>query len=193
MMFELFLRFSPLLAMASVVCTNHFIQHRRERLRVGREASRLARLLAVELASLVEHYRDILALLTGPNKTVLPLRGSGTVFRTNAARLTALLDETMLVPLVACHAHHERIESFMQACMKPNSGFSLRPDVEAAYVEQLYERLTAGCKLAEDAIAALARCDPGAEARQAAWLGKASRVDADSVAALSLTARQPAV
>ncbi len=184
-MLELFLRFSPLFAMASVVCTNHFIHHRRERMRAGREASRLARLLAVELESLVEHYRDILLLLTGANKTVLPLRGSGTVFRTNASRLTALLDEDMLVPLVACHAHHERIESFMQACMKPNSGFSLRPDVEDCYVEALHVRLATGCTLADAAILALAPAVPMRGAGWTSiWQGNAARANGGGVAAI---------
>jgi hypothetical protein len=154
-MLDLILRFSPFMAMALVVCTNHFIHHRRQQRRIEREACRLASLLTVELKSLVEHYRDILGLLDG-GKSVLPLRGSGQVFRANVGRLTGLMEEAVLVPLVACHAHHERIEALMQACVKPNAGFSLRVELDDVLVMRLAERLGAGCDLADTAIAALA-------------------------------------
>jgi hypothetical protein len=163
-MLDLILRFSPFMAMAMVVCTNHFIQHRRQQLRIEREAGKLASLLTVELKSLVEHYRDILGLLDG-GKSVLPLRGSGQVFRAHVGRLTGLLEEEALVPLVACHAHHERIEAQMQACVKPNAGFSLRVELDDVLVARLAERLGAGCDLAETAIAALA-ADPHDVARR---------------------------
>lgn len=163
-MLDLMLRFSPFMAMAMVVCTNHFIQHRRQQRRIEREACRLASLLTVELKSLIEHYRDILGLLDG-GKSVLPLRGSGQVFRANIGRLTGLLEEEATVPLVACHAHHERIEALMQACVKPNAGFSLRVELDGQLVMRLAERLDAGCDLADTAIAALA-ADPRDVVRQ---------------------------
>ncbi len=165
--------FTPFLIMASLLIGSRWLLDRRQRRRTSVEATRLASLLAVELESLLAHYGDIRVLLANGSRTLLPLRGVGLVYRTSAPRLAGLIDDRIVVPVVECYAHHERVEAAMLACIKPNSGFCMRQDVDGRIVDHLSDRLAMGCELAEAAISAIALAWPVTLTEQGAVIEEA--------------------
>ena len=159
---DVFLRLTPFIAMAGIVCLRPLVAICFDRRRRAVEAATLTSMLAAEIESLLAHYDDNVALLSSVGGVPLSMRASGGVFRASSGRLAGLLSEAVLVPLVAVHAHHDRIEALIQACLGGNAGRHVRPNLNQAYLAALRERFLAGGELARRAVHTLNEARSGA-------------------------------
>ena len=157
-----FLHLAPVSAVIVAVLIRMAFVARQSRQRRIFEAARLATMLAVELQTLADHYADNLDLLRRGGGTLLSLRSSGAIYRGNANRMAGLLSERVLAPVVAAHAHHERIEALLQIIDERPAGRrvgiprQLPPPIDALQTDTLRDRFDAGRRLIQAAIDAIA-------------------------------------
>ncbi len=102
---------SPAFAIVGALVINHVLNRRYTEQRNAAEAVRLAAALAVELKTLRDIYNENLELLARDTGGLLSTRAATTVFRASIARLTMLMDEKAVAPVVTAFAHNERIEA----------------------------------------------------------------------------------
>jgi hypothetical protein len=142
----LFVQFTPVILMMSVITINHLINNQRAERKTSAEASRLRSALAAELRSVLELYNKNLELIERKADHILSTRSSVVVYKGNLGRLTALLDDSVIEHVVRVFAQNERIEATIAAHSNFKCGLTYQFSVlEAKFDEwrKLFEQASA--------------------------------------------------
>jgi hypothetical protein len=112
---HLFLQFTPVFLMMSIIAINHLINNQRADKRTATEAARLRSALAAELRAILDLYKKNLQLIEKKADHIMSTRSSVIVYRGSIARLTMLLDDGLIEQVVGVFAQNERIEASIAA------------------------------------------------------------------------------
>jgi len=127
---------TPALLMMSIFAINHLINNQRADRKTEAEASRLRAALAAELRALVDIYKKNLQLIGKKTDHILSTRSSVIVYRGSVARLTVLLDDSLIEQIVGVFAQNERIETVIAASSNFKCGLTYQfPVADAPYEE----------------------------------------------------------
>jgi hypothetical protein len=108
-------QFTPVVLMMSIFVINHLINNQRADRKTAAEASRLRSALAAELRAMLDLYKKNLQLIEKRADYILSTRSSVIVYRGSVARLTTLLEASLIEQIVGVFAQNERIEANIAA------------------------------------------------------------------------------
>lgn len=135
--------FLPALMMLSIVVMNHVVAGQRMDKKTADEAGRFVTALVAELRSMLELYQVNLGLIEQKADYLLSTRTSIVIYKGNLGRLTSLLHNTAIEPVVKVFAQNERIEAVVAAHsnFKCNLTYQFPPnDDKFAAWKEMYEQ-----------------------------------------------------
>jgi hypothetical protein len=132
--------FVPVLMMLAILAVNHTLTHHRSSRREDEEATRLKAALMSELRALRELYQQNLKFLEGETGYLISTRVPIVIYKSNQAKLIALIEADVLEKLVLLYAKNEMIEAILSANASPNGplSFKLRPGSDIEELKTLY-------------------------------------------------------
>ncbi|MBX9825598.1 MAG: hypothetical protein K2Y27_11445 [Xanthobacteraceae bacterium] len=132
--------FVPVAMMVAILVANHALTHHRSGRREDVEGTRLKAALTAELKALRELYQKNLKLLESEAGYLISTRAPMIIYKSNQAKLTALIEAELLEKLVSLYAKNDMIEEILSANASANGplSFKLRPECDSDELKGLY-------------------------------------------------------